>query len=104
MRFVIVTGMSGAGKSTALNYLEDADYYCVDNLPVSLIQPFAQISADGSSSEFTKFAVGLDIRSTFAGQKGGDALEIKGSDRLEHLAQNGAELGERGRLAFRQYG
>ena len=37
MRFVIVTGMSGAGKSTALNYLEDADYYCVDNLPISLI-------------------------------------------------------------------
>lgn len=74
MRFVIVTGMSGAGKSTALNYLEDADYYCVDNLPVSLIQPFAQISADGSSSEFTKFAVGLDIRSTFAGQNVGDAI------------------------------
>ena len=63
MRFVIVTGMSGAGKSTALNYLEDEDFYCVDNLPVPLIKPFAQIAGDGSSSEFTKFAVGVDIRS-----------------------------------------
>lgn len=63
MKFVIVTGMSGAGKSTALHYLEDADYYCVDNLPIQLIRPFAQIAADGRASEFTKFAVGIDIRS-----------------------------------------
>ena len=63
MRLVIVTGMSGAGKSTALNMLEDADYYCVDNLPLPLVKPFAQIAMDGASSEFTKFAVGIDIRS-----------------------------------------
>ncbi len=75
MRFVIVTGMSGAGKSTALNYLEDAEYYCVDNLPVSLISPFAQIAADGSSSEFTKFAVGIDIRSARAGENLHDTID-----------------------------
>ena len=37
MKMVIVTGMSGAGKSTALNVLEDEGYYCVDNMPISLV-------------------------------------------------------------------
>ena len=41
MRFVIVTGMSGAGKTTALKMLEDMGYFCVDNLPISLIEKFA---------------------------------------------------------------
>ena len=44
MRFVIVTGMSGAGKSTALKMLEDVGYYCVDNLPISLISKFAELT------------------------------------------------------------
>ena len=44
MRFVIVTGMSGAGKSSVLKMLEDAGYFCVDNLPVPLILKFAEIS------------------------------------------------------------
>ena len=38
MRFVVVTGMSGGGKRTALKMLEDAGYYCVDNLPVTLVR------------------------------------------------------------------
>ena len=45
MRFVIVTGMSGAGKSTALKMLEDAEYFCVDNLPIPLVEKFAQLTA-----------------------------------------------------------
>ena len=44
MRFVIVTGMSGAGKSTALKMLEDMGYFCVDNLPVPLLPKFAAVS------------------------------------------------------------
>lgn len=63
MRFVIVTGMSGAGKSSALKMLEDADYFCVDNLPIPLVEKFAQLTLQGSSGEISKVAVGLDVRS-----------------------------------------
>lgn len=62
MRFVIVTGMSGAGKSTALKMLEDMGYFCVDNLPVPLIPKLAELlSVPGS--EMNKAALGVDIRS-----------------------------------------
>ena len=61
MRFVIVTGMSGGGKSTALKMLEDAGFYCVDNLPVSLIEKFVElVSVPGS--EIGRVALGLDVR------------------------------------------
>ena len=45
MRFVIVTGMSGGGKSTAMKMLEDAGYYCADNMPVPLIEKFMELLA-----------------------------------------------------------
>ena len=62
MRFVIVTGMSGAGKSTALKVLEDAGYFCVDNLPIALFSKFIelfQMSEDAPA----QVALGVDIRS-----------------------------------------
>ena len=62
MRFIIVTGMSGAGKSTVLKALEDMDYFCVDNLPVMLIKKFAEISSD-SNFKNDNVAIGIDIRS-----------------------------------------
>ena len=62
MRFIIVTGMSGAGKSTVLKALEDMDYFCVDNLPVMLIKKFAEISSD-SNFKNDKVAIRIDIRS-----------------------------------------
>ena len=62
MRFVIVTGMSGAGRGTALKILEDAGYFCVDNLPVTLAGKFAEL-VYSSTSEISKVALGLDIRS-----------------------------------------
>ncbi|MCI8560809.1 MAG: RNase adapter RapZ [Dorea sp.] len=62
MRFVIVTGMSGAGKSTALKMLEDMGYFCVDNLPVPLIPKLAELLVV-PGSEMNKAALGVDIRS-----------------------------------------
>lgn len=61
MRFVIVTGVSGAGKSTTLKFLEDAGYYCVDNLPVQLIQKFAELMTL-PANEIEKVVLGVDVR------------------------------------------
>ena len=60
MRFVIVTGMSGAGRSTALKILEDCGYYCADNLPITHLPMYAQLLKD--NPDITKAAVGIDIR------------------------------------------
>lgn len=61
MRFVVVTGMSGGGKRTALKMLEDAGFYCVDNLPIPLIEKFVELIAT-PGSEISKVALGLDVR------------------------------------------
>ena len=62
MKFVIVTGMSGAGKSSALKMLEDIGYFCVDNLPIELLDKFAQITLD-KTVKIQNVALGMDIRS-----------------------------------------
>lgn len=67
MRFVIVTGMSGAGKSTALKMLEDMGYFCVDNLPIQLMPRFAEMLML-PNAEINQAALGVDIRN-------GQALE-----------------------------
>lgn len=61
MRFVVVTGMSGGGKSTVLKMLEDLGFYCVDNLPLLLIEKFVELIIT-PGSEITKVALGLDVR------------------------------------------
>ena len=71
MKLVIVTGMSGAGKTIALKMLEDIGFYCVDNLPISLVDKFVQLVSEGTSIE--KAALGLDIRS---GEEMGNLDEI----------------------------
>ena len=58
MRLIVVSGQSGAGKSVALRVLEDMGYYCVDNLPVNLLDAFIQ-SVQGSKQNI---AVSIDIR------------------------------------------
>ena len=61
IRFVIITGVSGAGKSYAIKCLEDLGYFCVDNLPTTLIPTFAELCAH-SSRAMRKFALGIDVR------------------------------------------
>ena len=82
MRFVIVTGMSGAGKSSALKMLEDFGYFCVDNLPIPLLNKFAEL-AWSQKSEISKVALGVDIRS------GQSFNELEGE--LEKLPARGIE-------------
>ena len=57
---VVITGMSGSGKSVALNALEDAGYYCVDNLPPELLMPFVALEQQHGAS---KVAIAMDVRS-----------------------------------------
>lgn len=83
MRFVIVTGMSGAGKSTALKMLEDMGYFCVDNLPILLLPKFAEMIAT-PNTEISKVALGIDIRSGQAL----DGLEAQ----LEEMYTRGIEF------------
>ena len=61
MKFVIVTGLSGSGKSEAMKALEDMGFYCVDNLPPALISKFAELCYQPNSS-IDKVALGIDIR------------------------------------------
>lgn len=83
MRFVVVTGMSGGGKTAALKMLEDAGFYCVDNLPVFLIDKFVELSTI-PNGEINKVALGLDVR---AGQSFADVTGI-----LEELKGKGYQF------------
>jgi len=61
IRFVVITGLSGAGKSYAIKCFEDLGYFCVDNLPTTLIPTFAELCAQ-SSRDIRKIALGVDVR------------------------------------------
>lgn len=63
MRLVIVTGLSGAGKSTALKMLEDARYFCVDNLPIPLVGKFVSLMSGSQEEDVQNAAIGIDARS-----------------------------------------
>ena len=71
MQFIIISGRSGSGKSTALHMLEDIGYYCVDNLPAALMpalathmQSYDQHKTTQTPSKQQKIAVGIDARNT----------------------------------------
>lgn len=82
MKLVIVSGLSGSGKSVALHTLEDLDYYCIDNLPLGLLEPFSQQMLENPRTRQDNVAVGIDARSL--------------SDDLQHFPQILKHLRERG--------
>lgn len=62
MEFVIISGMSGAGKTSALHIMEDIGYYCVDNIPTSLLQTLYKLCKDSSDTAMKRVAVVVDVR------------------------------------------
>ena len=62
-RLIIISGLSGAGKTIVLNTLEDLGFYCVDNLPVSLLPEFAAHIRSGIIQDSREIAIGIDARS-----------------------------------------
>jgi len=62
MRLIIVSGLSGSGKSVALHMLEDIDFYCVDNIPAALLKPFISHTVRSMGDTYPRTAVGLDAR------------------------------------------
>lgn len=84
MRLVIVTGLSGAGKSTALKMLEDARYFCVDNLPIPLVSKFVSLMAGMQGEDVQNAAIGIDVRS---GRDLGDLEDV-----LDQLSSAGYEF------------
>ena len=64
MRLIFVSGLSGAGKSVTLNMLEDVGFYCIDNLPAAMLNPFISHALRSQQSVFSRTAVGVDARNT----------------------------------------
>lgn len=75
MRFVIVTGMSGAGKSTAMKIMEDMSFFCIDNLPIPLLDKLVDFTTN-FHTEMQKVAIGIDARSGEDLDKINDMLEM----------------------------
>jgi RNase adapter protein RapZ len=66
MRILIVSGLSGSGKSVALHMLEDLGFYCIDNIPAALLKPFISFTVRSPQKTYERTAIGLDARNTKA--------------------------------------
>ena len=79
MEFLIITGLSGAGKSRAADVLEDLEYYCVDNMPVALMPRFAELCV-ATGGRYEKVALVTDVR-----EKDGFGLLLETLDQLNSM-------------------
>src|SRR5260221_12641743 len=66
MRLIILSGLSGAGKSVALHMLEDLGYYCIDNIPAALLKAFISHTVRSGEKVYERTAIALDARNTDA--------------------------------------
>ena len=66
VRIIILSGLSGSGKSVALHMLEDLGFYCIDNIPAAMLKPFISYTVRASESSYERTAIGLDARNTAA--------------------------------------
>ena len=85
MRIIIVSGLSGSGKSVALHMLEDLGFYCIDNIPAALLKPFISHTVRSAEKTYERTAIGLDAHNT--------AAEIATVPKLiDELKRSGVEL------------
>jgi len=66
VRIIILSGLSGSGKSVALHMLEDLGFYCIDNIPAAMLKPFISYTVRAPESMYERTAIGLDARNTAA--------------------------------------
>jgi RNase adapter protein RapZ len=66
VRIIILSGLSGSGKSVALHMLEDLGFYCIDNIPAAMLKPFISYTVRASEQTYERTAIGLDARNTAA--------------------------------------
>ena len=85
MKLIIVSGLSGSGKTVALHTLEDEDYYCVDNLPIGLLPNFVTEVSDRNIQPYENIAVGIDARS-----EPSDLRRFK--EIIQHIREQGVDL------------
>ena len=85
MEFIIITGLSGAGKSVAMRSMEDIGYYCVDNIPPMLLPTFYDLCEKSSDEHMKKIAVVTDVRAGDVFADLFDALDTLKADMKKYL-------------------
>lgn len=85
VRLVIITGLSGSGKSIALDMLEDLEFYCIDNLPAGLVEPFLDQAGSGQLQASPQAAIALDIRNL-----PGELIKVP--DMIRRLRESGVQV------------